>query len=228
MSRRIKALIGLLLIAFSAFMVFRSVNYDFSEFRISMKAIFRQELTLEEMKASSIFRAYNHINHDTYVEEIDKLLNMKSKNIMEVFESWNYPYGYVSVWYNRDKEPRVSTKVVSFKTPYTVELTEEKLAAIFMSGSYEEAAAILGEPAMLGESYDRSGRVTDFYCNWGIKTSLSEEFIKDIEKKYGGYISFPLSYSHPANLWKKRSRKLRLHMSLKADDTIEKFSLDEY
>lgn len=73
------------------------VNYNTSEFRFSIKGLLLQELTLEEMKNSNIYKAYNQIDHDTNVEEVNRFLNKKSKNIYEHFESWYYPYGYVSI-----------------------------------------------------------------------------------------------------------------------------------
>ena len=61
--------------------VFKGLNYDLFEINLSTKALLRQKLSLEEMKRSSIYKAYNHIENDTTVEEIDNLLNKKSKNI---------------------------------------------------------------------------------------------------------------------------------------------------
>lgn len=219
------ALIVCLLIIVYLLVIFKSVNFNLPEFKLSIKTILGQELTLEEMKSTSIYKVYNQIDHDTNVEEINDILNKKSKNILEHFESWYYPYGYVSVWYRENEKSRVFVKIVSFKTPYTVKLTEKELYSVFQCNSLEEIVGILGEPAILGRTHNKDGEITDFSYEWGIKTSLSEKFIEDIEKKYDKYVSFPLSYSSPINFFKGTEKKLQLSVSIKADNSIESFSL---
>jgi len=43
--------------------VFKEVNYDTGDFKLGMKSLLRQELTLEEMKNSNLYKAYEQINH---------------------------------------------------------------------------------------------------------------------------------------------------------------------
>lgn len=220
------AFIACILIVVYLLVIFKSVNFNIPEFRLSIKTILRQELTLEEMKSSSIYKAYNLIDHDTNVEEINDVLDKKSKNIYKHFESWYYPYGYLSIWYRENEKSRVFVKTVSFDTPYTAKLTEKELYSVFQCNSLEEIVAILGEPAILGKTYDESGEVTDSRYEWGIETRLSEKFIEDVKRKYDKYVSFPLSYSFPLN-FNKRPGKLRLSVTIEADKIISKFSLDD-
>jgi len=206
--------------------VFKGLNYDLFELNLSTKALLRQKLSLEEMKRSSIYKAYNYIENDTTVEEIDNLLNKKSKNIYNSFETWSYPYGYVSIWYDRNKESRVLNKLVSFEFPYTLELSEEELYSVFECNSLEKIISLLGEPTTLGKDYNTNGEVTDYY-GWGIKTCYSKEFIKDIEKKYNEYVDltkYDESVALPINLPKIGGR-FNLSVTIKADNKIEGYSL---
>lgn len=226
--KKIYALMASLIIIVYLLVTFISVNFNLDEFKLSIKAALGQELTLEEMKSTSIYKAYNQIDHDTSVEEINDILGKKSKNIYELLESWYYPYGYLSVWYRKDEKPRVFVKTVSFKTPYTIRLTEKELNSVFECNTLEKMISILGEPAILGRTYNNDVEVMDSRYSWGIAVNISEKFIKDTEKKYGKYVSFPLSYSSPINLLKRMEKKLYLSVSIKEDNCIESFSLDDY
>lgn len=230
MSKKVRLLTGLFLIALPFFLLLMDVNYNVHEFKLGVKAMTGQQLTLEEMKSASIYKAYNQINQSTRVEDISSFLNKKSKNILDNFESWFYPYGYVSIWYRGNGKPGVFVKIVSFKTPYTTKLAEEELYSVFECNSIEEISGILGEAAILGKTYDKQGAVSDSSYEWGIKTSLSKEIVDNLEKLYGEYVRFPDRYSSPYNFLKSISmeRKLRLRVSINADNTIESFSIDEY
>ncbi|MDD3706152.1 MAG: hypothetical protein PHC45_08850 [Clostridiaceae bacterium] len=220
-------IIGLLVIAYLSVTLI-SVNFNLHEFRLTIKTALRQELTLEEMKSTSIYKAYGQIGHDTNIEKINDILDKKSKNIYGVFESWHYPYGYLSVWYREDEKPGMFVKTVSFSTPYTIKLTEKELNSVFECNTPEKIVNILGEPAIFGDTYNKDGEVTDSHLTWGIKTSISEKFLKDTEKKFGGHVSFPLSYRSPISFFKRAEKKLRLSVSIKADNSVESFSLDDY
>lgn len=208
-------LLAFLLIIIQLVVVLKIVNYNLFEYKLSVKAILGQELTVEEMSSSSIYKTYNQIDYDTKVEEIDNILNKKSKNIYKSFESWYYPFGYLSIFYGGNDEPRVLTKVVMFKTPYTTKLSEEGLYSVFECNSIKNIISLLGEPAILGESYDKNGEVSEKSYEWGIRTSYSEVFVEDIGKKYNDHVS--LSSSNHG--------KLRLSVTIGADDRIEKVSL---
>jgi hypothetical protein len=225
--KKLYALIfGLLVIVYLSVALI-SVNFNLHEFKLGIKTALRQELTLEEMKSTSIYKAYGQIDHDTDIEEINDILDKKNKNTYEVFKSWHYPYGYLSVWYREDENPGVFVKTVSFRTPYTIKLTEEELNSIFECDTPEKIISILGEPAILGETYNKDGEVTDSDFTWGIKAGISDGFIKDTEKKFGEYVRFPLSYSYPIKFFKGTEKKLRLSVSVKADNSVESFSLDD-
>ncbi|HYE80951.1 MAG TPA: hypothetical protein VEG39_02155 [Clostridia bacterium] len=222
------ALMALLITALYTLMILNSVNYNFSEFKLSVKTIFGQELTMEEMKGSSIYKAYSLIEHDTGSEEINEFLNKKSKNILGSFESWDYPYGYVSIWYSGEEKTKVFVKTINFRAPYTAKLTLEELDSVFACSTPEEIFNILGEPAILGKTYDKNSNAAELSYEWGIQASLPEKFIEDTEKKYGVYIRQPMSYSSPLNLLKRTENKFRLRVSVNADNTITGFSLEEY
>ncbi|MFT5872152.1 MAG: hypothetical protein ACI8WT_001080 [Clostridium sp.] len=206
--------------------VFIVVDCNIFEFKISIKSSLGQPLTLNEMKASSIYKAYNQINRDTKVEDINNILHKKSKNEFGVFEYWTYPYGSISIWYRENDNPRVLIKSVDFKTPYMLKIDEKKLYSVFECNSLKQIKSILGESlAGLRTSYDED-EITPFTYSpytyiWGIKTSLSEKFVKDIEKKYDKYVSFPF-FHYDYNTVK---RKYLLTVSISANNKIESFSL---
>jgi len=211
-------------------MLLIEVNYNLHEFKLGAKSMAGQQLTLEEMKNTSIYKVYKQIDRSTKAEDISKLLGKKGKILYEGLETWYYPYGYVSILSSGNGEQGVTLKMVGFKTPYTKKLTEEELRSVFLCTSPEELAGILGESAILTESYDKTGTFFVSSYEWGIKTSLSKEIIDDLEKLYGEYVSFPYRYSSPYNFLRsiEMERKLRLHVSVTEDKTIESFSVEEY
>lgn len=222
-------LIACLLILLYLLTVFISGNYDLSEFKLSIKSLVGQELTFKEMKGSSIYKAYNQINSDTKVEEINNILHKKSKNIARFFETWSYTYGYVSVCYNENEKPRVFVKVVSFETPYTIKLNEKELYSVFECNSLEQMNSILGESVLLGRIYTKDGKITVYNYEWGIKTNFSEEFVDDIKTQYGEYVRFPYSpFTVLPSIDNKNTGKFILRVSIKADNSIEGFSLVDY
>jgi hypothetical protein len=198
--------------------VLTNVNYNLSEFKLNLKSNLMQELTLEEMKSSNIYKAYDKINSNTKIEVIDDILGKKSRNIIGYIETWGYLYGFLSVMHNED---RILNKVVHFKTPCTSRIDEKNLYVIFKYKSIEELVNLLGEPAKLGETYDRNGKTTDFYYEWGIKTSLSKEFINEITKNYFEYVGLPVNEN-------KRVGKFRLSVTVKANNEIIGFSIRDY
>jgi len=189
-----------------------------------MKSLLRQELTLDEIKSSNVYKAYKEITHNTSTDEINSILNKESKNIAGSIESWYFPYGYVSVMYSTINEPKLALKIVSFNTPYTTKITEKELGTVFGCNSFEEIMNILGDPVIAGETYNKDGKVTNYTYEWGIKTSYSVEFRKDIKEEYGDYVSLPMV--HP--LGNKKRGKFRLRVSVKASNAIEEISLSDY
>lgn len=199
--------------------VFESMNYEPFELKLSVKSLLRQELSLEEMKNSNIYKAYNQITFSTNVDEMNNILNKKSKNICGSIESWYFPYGYVSIWYSEKEKARVMNKIVNFETPYTTNINEKELKSLFEYDSLEEIINMLGEPVLMGAEYNKDGQITDYSYEWGIETKYSKKFIEDMEKQYDDYVRFPFN---------KQIGKLRLRVSIKANNEIEKFSLDDY
>lgn len=220
-------LISFLMIAGFLFTILYSVNFDLPEFKLAMKALIGQELTLEEMKNTWVYKAYSQVGNDTGEEEINGILNKKSKNILEHFVSWNYPYGYLHVIYRQDEKPRVYIKVVGFRNPHTIKLTEEELHTVFKCSSLQEIVSILGEPAILGKTYGKDGEESGSSYGWGVRIKLTEEFMDEIEKKNDDYVRFPYSARSPINFL-KLTKKYRLGVSIKADGSIESFDLDDY
>ncbi|MFZ5967083.1 MAG: hypothetical protein ACOYVK_07900 [Bacillota bacterium] len=221
MKKKNTLIMWFVLISVYLLIVFISVDYNLFEFKLSIKALLRQELTLEEMKNSNIYKAYDQINHNTNIEEINSILNKESKNIVGTIESWYYPYGYVSIWYSENGKPRVYIKTVDFKTPYTRKISEEELYAVFECDSLEKIISILGEPAIQSKTYNRDGDITEYNYEWGIKTKYSRKFIQDMEKHHDKYVSLPWNDE-------RRIGKFRLAILMRADKKIESFSLAYY
>lgn len=200
------------------------MNYKPYEFKLSMKSRLRQELTLDEIKSSDIYKAYKKITHNTSVDEVNSILDKKNENIAGPIESWYFPYGYVSIWYSTTNKPRVANKVVSFKSLYTIKISEKELSNVFKCNSFEKIINILGDPVIAGETYNKEGKVTEYTYEWGIKTRYSDDFRKTIKEEYGDYVSLPVV--HP--LGNNKRGKFRLSVSVKASNQIEKISLHDY
>lgn len=157
--------IGLLML-----LVFKGANYDTYDFRLSMKALFGQELTYDEMKNSGIYRAYEQIECDTDVNRINSIFNKENNNLGGTFEAWQFPYGYVSCRYSSKDEERVLNKLVDFKIPHTTDISEEDLKLLLESSSFEEMKSLLGDPGILGVEYNSSGDITNHFYEWGIES----------------------------------------------------------
>lgn len=197
-------------------MIFKSVNYQTSEFKLNIKALLRQEFTLEEMKNSNIYEAYKKITTNTNIEEIDGILNKKSTNFAETIYSWHFPYGYISVFVSKDEEPRILNKMVQFKTPNKIQFDEKQLKFLLECDSLQEIINNFGESAaMVGESYETKGKTTVYSYEWQIKTSYLKEFITAIEKFYDDYINHSLN-NNGAEIWAFRHDKnMELRVPLK-------------
>jgi|GEM_PF-2562190 len=230
MWRKIQVLIGLSLIALVFFMLLMDVNYDLYELKLGIKAMAGQQFTLAEMKSTAAYKAFSEIDMDTTVEAATKLLGKKSKTVMPGMETWYYPYGYVSVLQKRNGEPGLVSKMVSFETPYVKKLSEDELRSVFKCTSSEVLAGILGEPGIITETYDWSDPFAGSGYEWGIKAGLSKELVNELKKQYGDYVSFPRRYSSPVNFMGSMTvaRKLRLHVSVNSEGTIESIDVKEY
>lgn len=222
-------LISFLLIMSYLLFLFYTVNFNWQELGLSMKTMLGQELTLEEMKSTSIYKAYNQIGNDTDEKAISSILNKKSSSsFLENLSSWNYPYGSLSVIYRQEEQPyKVYFKTVSFKRPIVRKLTEEELYSILESSSLDGMFRILGETAMLGESYEKDGSLVRLSYEWRVKTKLTKEFVEEAEKKLGESVSFPISYKHPADFL-KLAKKYRLKLWVNADNSIDRVYLEDY
>jgi hypothetical protein len=218
-------LIGLL-----AFLYLFEVNYNLYELKLGLKARLGQQLTLEEMKSTSIYKVYKQISTDTTVEEINRLLDKKDTDHTEKLRTWYYPYGYVSILLEGDNESKVSLKIVNFKTPYIIKLTKEELYEVFKCASSMEIKSMLGEPAIMTASNTDGKAFIDNSYEWGIQTAISKETIEELEELYGNYANFPERYTSPVNFLMgiKMERKLRLHVSINEDNTVERISIEEY
>lgn len=224
MSTKLRILTLFLLICGYVLLIFNSVNYKPYEFKLSMKSLLRQELTLDEIKNSDIYKRYKEISYNISIDEINRILDKENKNLGGPFESWHFPYGSVTIWYNKDDKPKVAHKVISFQTLETLEISEEQLGMIFKSDSVEEIVNILGEPIETAESYNKNGEITEYGYEWGIKTSFSDEFIEETEKHYVDYIEFPLN----KQLKNIKKGKFHLSISISGNNRIKNISLEGY
>jgi len=224
LSTKLRLIISSLLILGNLLFIFNSVNYKPDEFKLSMKSLLRQELTLDEIKSSDVYNAYKEITYNTSVDELNSILDKENENIADFIKSWHLPYGSVSVMLNTSDKPRIGNKVISFKTLYTTKITEKELDTVFKCNSFEEIINILGEPIIAGEVYNKDGEVTNYSYEWGIKTSYSAEFRKAIEEEYDNYVNLPMV--HP--LGNKNRGKFRLSASVKDNNQIEKITLSDY
>lgn len=224
MSKKLILIILSLLIAGYLLFIFNSVNYKPSEFKLSMKSLLRQELTLDEIKSSDVYEAYKKITYNTSVDEINSILNKENENIAGSIESWYFPYGYVSIWDSTTNKSRVANKVVSFKTLHTTKISEKELITVFECNYFEEIINILGDPVIAGETYNKDGKVTDYSYEWGLRTSYSDEFRETVKDEYGDFVSLPMI--HP--LSNDKRGKFRLSVSIKANNQIDKISLSDY
>lgn len=197
-------------------MVLKSVNYEMHEFKLSIKSLLRQELTLEEMENSNIYQTYRGITTNTNIEEIDGILNKKSTNFAGTIYFWHFPYGDISVFVSREEEPRILDKIVQFDVPNKIKIDEKELKFLFECDSLQEIINNLGEPAaILGESYNRKGKTSEYSYEWEIKTTYSREFITAVEKFYDDYINHSLN-NDVAEIWVFRHDKgMELRIPLK-------------
>ncbi len=220
-------LISILMIAGSMFYLLYSVSFSLPEFGLTVKLMFGQELSLEEMKSTSIYKAYNQIGNIKSEEEIDRILNKKSRGSNEQFRSWGYPYGILSVVYRLEEKPKVYIASVNFEKPFTKQLTQDELLSLFESSSLDEIVAVLGETAIMGRTYEEDGTLAGFSYEWAIKTKLTEEFVAGVEDKHGDYVDFPLFFEHPVDIL-KLPKKCRFRVLMAPDNSIKRMDVDRY
>jgi len=107
-------LIIILIILIITIFVYKEVNYDENEFKLSMKTILRQELTLDEMKSSNLYKAYEKINSNSNLERNQQYYKKENNNYAGTFETWDFIYGNIWIGYNEYLEPKLWCKLVSF------------------------------------------------------------------------------------------------------------------
>jgi len=73
---KIRLIILSLLIPGYLLFIFSSANYKPYEFKLSMKSLLRQELTLDEIKSSDVYKAYKGITHATSIDEVNSIYNL--------------------------------------------------------------------------------------------------------------------------------------------------------
>lgn len=189
------------------FTIFKKVNFDKNEFNLGLKSILRQELTLDEMKNSNLYKAYNQLNYNSNIDEISNIMKRENDNIVAgSFKNWDMVYGNILIMF-RDNESQIFTKLVSFDTPCTIELNDEELNSLFKCIYLEEIIEILGEPLILAETYNKNGEINECIYEWGIKAKYFEP------QQY-----YPLPYK----------RKFRVRVNVGKDNLIWTVNIDKY
>lgn len=187
--------------------VFKKVNYDNNDFKLAIKSLLRQELTLDEMKNSNLHKAYEQINANSNIGEINNIIK-ENEHYEGPFAVWDLVYGRILIGYNEYMEPNVWVKLISFETPNTIELNDNELNSLFECKSLDEITEILGEPNIKVESFKES----DIIYEWGIKAKYFEP------STYGGPLNFPLPYK----------QKFRVNVDVIEGNLIHKLSIEKY
>lgn len=203
-------LIIILIILIITIFVYKEANYDVNEFKLSMKTLLRQELTLDEMKSSNLYKAYEKINSNSNLDEINNIIKKKNDNYAGTFETWDFVYGRIMIGYNEHIEPKVWCKLISFETPYTIELNDNELNSLLECKSLDEVVDILGEPILLLEGYKEND--IKYIYEWGIKAKYFES------SPYGGPLNFPLPYK----------RKFRVNVEVIENNLIHNLTIKKY
>jgi len=194
------------------FYVFKEVNYDKDDFKLSIKSLFKKELSLNEMKNSNLYKAYEQINYDSDLDEINNTIKRKNDKYIGPFETWDFVYGSILLGYNEYTEPKVRCKSISFATPYTIKLGDNEMNLLFECKSFDEIVDILGEPPMHTETYNKEGDITECIYEWGIKAKYFEPISNEIP------LNFPLPYK----------RKFRVNVDVIESNLIHKLSIEKY
>lgn len=203
-------LIIILIILIITIYVYKEANYDENEFKLSIKTLLRQELTLDEMKSSNLYKAYEKINSSSNLDEIKSIIKKKNgKNVM-LFQTWDFIYGNMWIGYNEYLEPRLWCKLVSFYTPYTIELNDNELNSLFECKSLDDVVDILREPILKLEEFEENN--INYIYEWGIKAKYFEP------STYGGPLNFPLPYK----------QKFRVNVEVIEGNLIHKLSIKKY
>lgn len=191
------------------FYVFKQVNYDNNDFKLAIKSVFRQELTLDEMINSNLYKAYEQINPNSDLIEINNFLKKKN-DYLGPFAVWDFVYGRILVGYNEYTEPKVRLKLISFETPYTIELNDDEFDSIFECKTIDEVIEILGEPIIKLEGFSEND--IKYSYEWCVKAKYFEP------NTFGGPLNFPLPYK----------RKLRVNIDVLEGNLIHKLSIVKY
>lgn len=192
--------------------VFREVNFDTGDFKLGMKSLLRQELTLEEMKNSSLYKAYEQINYNSDTEEVNNIIKKDNKNYAGSFESWDLVYGRILIMPSKADGQKVLNKLVSFNTPSTVKLTDDELNSLFECKTLDEVTNILGESIMKAESFDENGELNSSTYEWGIKARYFKH------DQYGGFLNFPSPFK----------QKFRVNVDVAESNIVHKLYIERY
>jgi len=203
-------LIIILIILIITIFVYKEVNYDENEFKLSIKTILRQELTLDEMKSSNLYKAYEKINSSSNLDEINNIIKKKNDNYAGTFDTWDFVYGRIMIGYHELTEPKVWCKLISFETPYTIELNDNELNSLFECKSLDDVVDILGEPILILEDFNEN--YINYIYEWGIKAKYFEP------SPYGVPLNFSLPYK----------RKFRVNVEVIENNLIHKLSIEKY
>lgn len=192
--------------------VFKEVNYDKSDFKLGMKSFLRQELTLEEMKNSNLYKAYEQINYKSDIDEINSIIKKENKRYAGSFEYWDLVYGRILIMNSQVTEQKVLNKLISFNTPNTIELNYDELNSLFECETLDEVVYILGEPIIKVESYNENGEIDSSVYEWGIKAKYFEP------NQAGGLLNFPSPFK----------QKFRVNIDILESNLIHKLSIENY
>ncbi len=202
----------LLIILNIAIYIFKEVDYDENEFKLGIKSLFHQELTLEEMENSNLYKAYEQINYKSDIEEINNILKKENKRYAGSFECWDLVYGRILIMPSQVTEQKVLNKLVSFNTPEIVELSDDELDSLFECKTLDEVIYILGDPIIKCEGYNKDGEIDGVIYEWGIKA----KYFNPEEK--GDPFKFPVPYK----------QKFRVNVDVITSNLIHKLDIEKY
>lgn len=189
------------------------VDFNFFEFKLSIKTILGQELTFEELKESKIYRNYNMIEQGITIGELNKMFNEKGQpNDDNLATLWKLPYGSFGVLgYNENI--RVIHKGIHIKNPPTRKINEDILYNLLDCKTLYDVNSIFGEtPMQTGMLWDSNGNIEIVTYCWYIKTNMTENLTRkmnDINIKKGDiYFRFDYEKVH-----KKGKYKIEVNVS---------------
>lgn len=158
------------------------VDFDFFEFKLSIKAILRQELTLEELKESKIYRNYNMIEQGVTIGELNKMFNKEGQpNETNLAMLWKLPYGSFGVL-GDNENIKVIHKGIHIKNPPTKKMDEKTLYDLLNCKTLYDVNNIFGEPLIQTSIlWNHNGDIEIYSYSWYIETNISKDLTKKMD-----------------------------------------------